>query len=129
MRNRVLHNACVPSPVTDLFCAGGYILARALTRLVTDQTPDILPELLYRGLKLSPECLTLARSDAFWDTTLRLQFQSQAFVTASSWLAAAQRSGVNVLCIIDTSPARSAQSRFVPARKVMGVILVAHMCV
>ncbi len=118
-----------PHPVADLFCAGGYILARALTRLVTDQTPDILPELLYRGLKLSPECLTLARSDAFWETTLRLQFQSQAFVTASSWLAAAQRSGVNVLCIIDTSPARSAQSRFVPARKVMGVILVAHMCV
>lgn len=73
----------------DLFAAGGYLLARALTRQIVDQPPEVLPEFLYKGLKLSPESLSTVKTDDFWGNTLKLQFQSSVFFIATSSLPAA----------------------------------------
>ena len=77
------------SPASDLYCAGGYVLARNLARLVAEQPVDVLPEFLYKGLCISAERLAVIKADEFWDKCLQLHFQSPVFMTASSSLSRA----------------------------------------
>ena len=68
---------------------------RALTRLIIDQPPDVLPEFLYKALKLSPELLSAVKSDEIWGKSSQLQ--SPVFLIATSSLsdAVAQSPGLS----------------------------------
>ena len=80
----------------DLYCAGGYILARTLARLIVEQPPDILPEVLYKGLCVSAEYLSMIKTDDYWENSLQMHFQSPIFLTASASLSSAvQASGMH----------------------------------
>ncbi len=87
LRFRVSARKCCPA--SDLYCAGGYVLARALVRLVAEPPVDVLPEFLYKGLCVSAERLAVIKADEFWDKCLQLHFQSPVFMTGSSSLSRA----------------------------------------
>lgn len=78
-------------PITDLFCSGGYIISRLLTRVIADLPPDALPDFLYRGLYVAADVLNLVKSDAFWEKHLQMMFHPSVFMAASSSLASISR--------------------------------------
>jgi hypothetical protein len=77
--------------LSELFCVGGYVLARAVARFVLEQPPDCLPEFLYLGRNVSEERLTMTKADAFWEKTLAMHFQSPVFMSATPSLSAAHQ--------------------------------------
>ena len=77
--------------LTDLFCFGGYIISRLLTRVIADLPPDSLPDFLYKALNVPEDVLNVVKSDAFWEKHLQLMFQPSVFMAASSSLASLAR--------------------------------------
>jgi hypothetical protein len=64
-------------------------LARALARLIVDQPSEVLPELLFKGLRVNPEALDMFKADDFWGKSLQMHFQSPVFFVATASLSAA----------------------------------------
>jgi hypothetical protein len=76
---------------TDLFCSGGYIISRLLTRVIADLPPDALPDFMYKGLHVPADVLNSVKSDAFWEKNLQMMFHPSVFMVASSSLASLAR--------------------------------------